>query len=154
MLLAVGVHAALELIRLVGVAGLAVNRRNLVRVWIAGDVGVTGIAAQRAVNAGAELLAVDAYAVPLRILQGRVRVACQAFGLRMADRPTGNKNQTKQRSNNSAAKFLHLPSSFSRQREPRTLARDIAALAACLVYWLNDRVVRITKVLLCRSEGL
>ena len=153
MLFAVGVDTGLELICLVGVAGLALNRRNLVRVGVIGDVGVAGIATQRAMNTGVELLPVNPCAVSLRILQSCVRVACQAIGLCTADRPKAQKNQTKQRSNKTAAKSLHLPSSFSRQREPRTLARDIAALAACLVYWLNDRVVRITKVLLCRSEG-
>lgn len=119
MILAVGVDAGLELIGLVGVAGLALNRSNLVGVGIAGDVGVAGIAAQRAVNARVELLPVYTYAVSLRILQCCVGVACQAIGLCAADRRAGKNNQTKQRSNNFAAKSLHLPSSFSRQKKPR-----------------------------------
>ena len=89
VLLAVGVHTALELIRLVGVAGLALNRGNLVGVGVTLDVGMTGIAAQRAVNAGVELLPVYSYAVSLCILKRGVRVTCQAIGLCTADWPKG-----------------------------------------------------------------
>lgn len=88
MLLAVGVHAGLELIGLVGVAGFAVDRGNLVRMRVTGDIGVTGITSQRAVNTGVEFLTVHADAVSLCILQRRVGVACQAIRLCTTGQPT------------------------------------------------------------------
>ena len=68
--------------RLVGVAGLAIDRRDLVGMRIALDVGVAVAALQAAVNAGAELLAVDGDAVAGAVGHGGVAVAGEAIGLR------------------------------------------------------------------------
>jgi hypothetical protein len=135
MFLAVGVHAALELIGLIGVAGLALDRGNLVGVGVALNVGVAGIAAKHAVDAGVELISVDSYAVSLRILQCRIGVASQALSLCMAGRSKGKNNQTKQRSHYSAAKSLHLPSSFSRQKRSPDPRAGHGCLGSLLLFF-------------------
>jgi hypothetical protein len=78
MLFAVGVNAAAELGRLVGVAGLAIDRRNLVGMRIALDVGVAVGALQAAVNAVAEFFAVDGDAVSGAVGHAGIAVAGQA----------------------------------------------------------------------------
>ena len=82
MFLAVGVDTALELGSLVRVAGLAIDRRDLVGVRIALDVGVAVDALQAAVNTWREFLAVDSDAVSRAIGHAGVAVAGQAVGLR------------------------------------------------------------------------
>jgi len=63
-------------------ARLAINLGDTVRMRKSLDVGVTVIALQAAVDAGAELVTVDGDAMPLGILHGLVTVASQAIGLR------------------------------------------------------------------------
>ena len=63
-------------------ARLAVNLGDMVRMGKFLDVGVTVIALQAAVDAGAELVTVDGDAMPLGVLHGLVTVASQAIGLR------------------------------------------------------------------------
>ncbi len=93
MLPAVAVHAAFELIRLVGVAGLAIHRRNLVGMRIALDVRVAARAWQAAVNAVAEMLPVDEDAVAVAVSHARVAVTGEAV-LRM--KGAGGKRQKHQ----------------------------------------------------------
>ena len=78
MIFAVGVHAAAELCRFVGVAGLAIHRRNLVGMRIALDVRVTVGALQAAVNAVTEMLPVDKDAVARGVGHTRVAMTGQA----------------------------------------------------------------------------
>lgn len=74
-------HAADKRRRLIGVAGLALNLSDVVRMRIALDVGVARVAAQTAVNAGAELIAIDGDTVPGSILHSLVAMAGEAVGL-------------------------------------------------------------------------
>jgi hypothetical protein len=78
MFLAIGVHAAAELGRLVGVAGLAIHRRDFVGMRIALDVRVAIRALQAAVNTVAEMLPVDKDAVAVAVGHARVAVAGEA----------------------------------------------------------------------------
>jgi len=63
------------------VASLAVDRGDVVGMRILLDVGVAVVALQAAVNALAELLAIDCNAVSLRILHGLIAVAGEAICL-------------------------------------------------------------------------
>lgn len=87
--LAVSVHAALQIVGLVGVAGLAVNRRDLVRMRIAFDVGVAIRALKAAVNAVAEFFPVDSDTVSRTVGHARVAVAGQAILRSKNARPNG-----------------------------------------------------------------
>ena len=78
MLLAVGVNAALELGRLVGVAGFAVHRRNVIGMRITLDVCVAVGALQAAVNAVAEFFPVDGDAVSRTVGHAGVAMAGEA----------------------------------------------------------------------------
>ena len=79
MILAVGVNTALELRGLVGMAGLAIYRRNLIGMWIALDVRMATVASQAAVDTGAECLPVDRNAVPRGIGHAGIGMASQAI---------------------------------------------------------------------------
>ena len=68
---------------LFGVAGLALDRRHLLRVGIFLDAGVAIVALQAAVNAGSELLPIHADTMPRRILHPWVRMTRQAIRSRL-----------------------------------------------------------------------
>lgn len=79
-------------------AGFAVDGGDVIRMRIGFDVGVTGVAAKAAMDAGAELIAIDGDAVPGRVLHGFVGMAGEAVGLgargqRQAERKQERKNQ-------------------------------------------------------------
>jgi hypothetical protein len=82
MLLAVGVNTGTELGSLIGVAGLALDGRNLFRMRIALDVGMAVVALKAAVNAVAEFLAVDSDAVSCGVSHAGIAVASQTVRLR------------------------------------------------------------------------
>jgi len=67
---------------LIGVASLAVDRRDFVWVWIGLDVRMAARALQAAVNARAEFLAVDGDAVAGAVGHGGIAVAGKAVSLR------------------------------------------------------------------------
>ena len=94
MLLAVGVDTVLELSSLIGVAGLALDGRNLVRMRIALDVGMAVVALKAAVNAVAEFLAVDSDAVSRGVGHAGIAVASQTVRLRT--KGAGRKRQNGQ----------------------------------------------------------
>jgi len=77
------VHAARDAGGLIGVASLAVDRRDFVRMRIGLDVGVAVGALQAAVNALAEFLAVDGDAVAGAVGHGGIAVAGKTVGLRV-----------------------------------------------------------------------
>ena len=74
-------NAALQTLGLAGVAGPAVDRRDVLGMGIFLDVGVAVIALQAAVYALAELAAIDCNAVARGIGHGLVAVAGEAIGL-------------------------------------------------------------------------
>ena len=77
-----GVHAARQLGSFIGMAGFAVDLRDVIGMRVLLDVGVTVIALQTAVNAGTELVSIDRDAVPGCVLHGLVGMAGQTVGLR------------------------------------------------------------------------
>ncbi len=79
----IGVDAPGQSSRLIGVAGIALDRRDLLRMGIPLDGGVAIGAFQAAVDAGAELLPVHADAVPRCVLQTRVSMAGQTIAVRL-----------------------------------------------------------------------
>src|SRR5208282_5343474 len=89
MVFAIGVDAAFELACLIGMAGLAIDRRDLVGMRIAFDVGVAVGALQAAVDAVAELLLVDSDAMARAVGHAGVAVAGEAI-LRAKD-ASGNR---------------------------------------------------------------
>ena len=76
------VYASRQLRRLARVAGVALHLRDLLRMRIILDVGVTVVALEAAVDALAETVAIHADVVARGILQPFVRVAGKAVGLR------------------------------------------------------------------------
>lgn len=85
MLGLVGVNAANQPGGFIGVAGLAIDGLDLVRMRKALDVGVACVAAEAAVNAGVEDLAIDIDAFAGRILGSFVVMTGEAIGLRFGD---------------------------------------------------------------------
>ena len=79
----IGMDAPGQSCRLIGVAGIALDRRHLLRMGIILDGGVAIGAFQAAVDAGAKLLPVHADAVPRCVLQTRVSMAGQTIAVRL-----------------------------------------------------------------------
>ena len=75
-------HAGCQLRGFVGVARFALHLGDVVGVRILLDVSVAVVALQAAVNANAELVAINGDAVPGGVGHGLVAVAAQAVGLR------------------------------------------------------------------------
>jgi hypothetical protein len=95
MLGPVGVDASRELSRLAGVAGIALDLRDLVRVGVILDVSVTFIAFQATVNAFGEGLAIHADVMAGGILQAFIGMTGKAVSLRRG--LSWNKENQKQR---------------------------------------------------------
>jgi hypothetical protein len=91
----IGVDASREFSRLAGVAGVALDLGDLVRVRILLDVGVTFIAFQAAVNAFGERVAIHADVMAGGILQTFVGVTGETVTLRQG--PSWSKNNQQQR---------------------------------------------------------
>ena len=83
MLGLVGMHASGQPRRLIGVAGLALDRRDLIRMRILLDRRVAIAALQAAVDAGVKGMRIHADAVPRGVLHARIRVAGQAIAVRL-----------------------------------------------------------------------
>ena len=77
-----GVNASGQAGRLIGVAGFALDRRDLIRMRIFLDGRVAIAALQAAVDAQAEVMRIYAHTLARGVLQARVRVAGEAIGLR------------------------------------------------------------------------
>ena len=108
-------HAAGKIGRLICVAGITLHLGDLVRVRIALDIGVAGIAAQAAVDALAERIAVHADVVAGGILEPLVGVARQA--VRLGSKPA-RKHGNQQQNNAAGPKRKGYPI-------PRSLASPI-----------------------------
>ena len=93
----VGVDASREFRRLAGVAGIALDLRDLLRVGIFLDVGVTFTAFQAAVNALGEGLAIHADVMAGGILQTFVGVTGKTVGLRQGSSWSKNNQQQRNR---------------------------------------------------------
>ncbi len=92
---AVGVDAAREFRRLAGVAGIALDLSDLLRVRIFLDVGVAFTAFQAAVNAFGEGVAIHADVMAGGILQTLVGVTGKTVGLRQG--PSWSKHNQQKR---------------------------------------------------------
>lgn len=77
-----GMYASDEPRRLIGVAGLAFNLRNVFGVRVLLDVSVAVVALQAAMDAGTECLPVHRNAMPGGILHRLIAMTCQAICLR------------------------------------------------------------------------
>ena len=75
-------NASCQAGRLIGVAGFALDRRDLIRMRIFLDGRVAIAALQAAVDAQAEVMRIYAHTLARGVLQARVRVAGEAIGLR------------------------------------------------------------------------
>ena len=83
MVLAIVVHAAFQIALLGRMAHRTLHNRDLVRMRICLDVSMAVGAFKGAMNAGAELVAIDSETMACPVLHVLVSVAGEAFGLRV-----------------------------------------------------------------------
>jgi len=108
----IGMNASHEPCRLVGMAGLALDGRHLIRMRIVLDGGMAIAAFQAAVNAGPELRAIHADTAPGGVLQGLIPVAGEAIGLRRRH-ARRRENQKRPKSERNRGYSLHIGSDRS-----------------------------------------